>query len=107
MIFGNILPSHLNSLSLQQTLDLSNVYLENAYRTRDDDVALVLCYNAEAALAQAKRANRKHPDHLKNARYQALCAGVANAYIDLGKLMENRGYHLEARAICKKAQKWG
>jgi hypothetical protein len=107
MVFGNIVPSNLSALSLQQALELSNIYLDNAYRTKDHDVALMLCHDAEVALAQAKRANRKYPVHPKDAGYQALLDGVAAAYIDLGKIMESQGYQQEAQAICKKAEKWG
>jgi thymidylate kinase len=106
-MLSNIVPSHIGSLSLQQALELTNVYLENAYRTRDPDVALVLCHDAEVALSQAKKANRKHGTHTNDTKYQELQAGVATAFIDLGKYLERRGYKSESVAICKKAEKWG
>jgi tetratricopeptide (TPR) repeat protein len=107
MVFRNIVPSHLNALSLQQALELSNIYLENAYGTADPDIALVLCHETEVALSQAKSANKKYPAHPKDTGHQSLRDGVAAAYIDLGKLMEKQGYRDEAQAICKKAEKWG
>ncbi|KAG0215846.1 hypothetical protein BGX31_000752, partial [Mortierella sp. GBA43] len=107
MVFSNIVPSHLGTLSLQQALELTNVYLENAYKTKDSKMAMVLCHNAEVALSQAKKADKKHSAHPGDTWYQAIREGVATAYIDLGKHLENRGYPNEAIAICKKAEKWG
>lgn len=107
MVFGNIVPSHLSALSLERALELGNMYLENAYKTRDNDIALVLCHETEIALTQAKSANKKYPGHPKDVKYQDLRKGMAVAYIDLGKLLERQGYQGEAQAICKKAEKWG
>jgi len=107
MVFGIVTPSHLSALSLQQALELSNIYLENAYRTSDRNIALVLCREAEVALSQAKSANKKYPTHPDDPGHQALREGVATAYVDLGKLLGRRGFQSEARAICKKAEKWG
>jgi hypothetical protein len=107
MVFGIVTPSHLSVLSLQQALELSNIYLENAYRATDRKITLVLCHEAEVALSQAKSANKKYPAHPDDTNHQALREGVAIAYIDLGKLMEKRGYQDEAKAICRKAEKWG
>ncbi|KAF9352827.1 hypothetical protein BGX34_011945 [Mortierella sp. NVP85] len=107
MVFRNIVLSHLSALSLQQALNLSNIYLENAYTTADRDIALVLCHETKVALSQAKSADRKYPAHPKDTGYQSLRDGVATAYIDLGKLLEKQGYQDEAQAIYKKAEKWG
>ncbi|KAG0211331.1 hypothetical protein BGX31_001697, partial [Mortierella sp. GBA43] len=107
MVFHNIVPSHLSTLSLQQALELTHVYLENAYRTKDPDVAMVLCRDAEIALSQAKRATKKHPANPNDTMYQSLRDGVATAYIDLGRYLDRRGYQSEATNICKKAEKWG
>ncbi|KAF9924898.1 hypothetical protein BGZ65_008083, partial [Modicella reniformis] len=97
-------PSHLCVLSLQQSLELTNIYLENAYKTKDKDIALVLCHDAEIALIQAKNAIKTQT---KDVGDQTLREGVAAAYIDLGKLLESLGYQNEAQALCKKAEKWG
>ncbi|KAG0207635.1 hypothetical protein BGX31_002535, partial [Mortierella sp. GBA43] len=107
MVFSKIVPSHLDTLSLQQSLELTNVYLENAYRTKDSKVAMVLCHNAEVALSQAKKADKKHSAHPGDASYEFMRESVAMAYIDLGKHLESRGYPNEAIAVCKKAEKWG
>jgi tetratricopeptide (TPR) repeat protein len=105
MVFSNIVPTQLSTLSLQQALELTNVYLENAYKMKDVKVALALCHDAEVALSQAKKANRKYSSH--DSGYQILREGVATAYIDLGKYLDGRGYASEATAIYKKAEKWG
>ena len=107
MVFGSVVPSHLRSLSLKQALQLTNLYLENAYKIEDHDIALVLCHEAEAALSQGKSANKKYPPHPNDTGHQALREGMATAYIDLGKLLEKRGYQGEGQAICEKAEKWG
>lgn len=107
MVFRNIILSHLSALSLQQALDLCNIYLENAYTTADRDISLVLCHEAKVALSQAKSADKKYSTHFKNTGYQSLRDGVATAYIDLGKLLEKQGYLDEAQTIYKKAEKWG
>lgn len=107
MVFGSIVPSHLGALSLQQALELSHVYLENAYKTKNRSVSLELCHNAEAALSQVKSANKKYSVQLKNAGYRALLGQVDTAYIDLSKILEIQGCQDEAKVICKKTEKWG
>lgn len=107
MLSRSIVPSPKGTLSLQQALELSNIYLENAHKTKDNDIVLLLCHDAEVALSQAKKATKKASPHFKDAGNQTLHRGIAAAYIDLGKLLENQGYHGEALAINKKAEKWG
>ncbi|KAG0243760.1 hypothetical protein BGX31_010229 [Mortierella sp. GBA43] len=107
MLFRNIVPTPKGTLSLHQALELCNIYLENAYKSADHDIALILCHDAEAALSQVKGANKRRSADPKDVGYKALREGVATAYIDLGKLLENRGYQSEAQAIRKKAEKWG
>ncbi|KAK3810142.1 MAG: WD40-repeat-containing domain protein [Benniella sp.] len=107
MVFGSVVPSHLSALSLKQALELSNLYLENAYRTKDQDIVLVLCHEVEAALSQAKSASKKLHTQSGDAQYQAMRDGVATAYVDLNKLLERQGHPDVALAIMKKAVKWG
>jgi hypothetical protein len=107
MAFGAIIPSHLSALSVRQSLDLYKIYLENANRTKDHDIALVLCHEAKVALSQAKNANRKHPVHPLSIGNSQLREEMANAYINLGKLLEREGYRIEGQAVCRKAEKWG
>jgi hypothetical protein len=108
MVFRHIVPSNLGALSLHQILELTNMYLENAYKTTDMDLAMVLCHDAEVALNQTKNANKKYLAQLNDSNnYQVLREGVASAYIDLAKYLNRRGYQREATALCKRADKWG
>lgn len=107
MLSRSTVPAPKNALSLHQALELTNLYLENAYKTADHDIALLLCHDAELALSQAKSANKKIHVHTGDTNYQALRDSVASAYIDLGKLLERKGYSEVAHAFCKKAEKWG
>ncbi|KAF9946033.1 hypothetical protein BGZ65_010143, partial [Modicella reniformis] len=107
MFRNTIAPLRLDVLSIQQSLELTNVYLENAYKTKDKDVALVLCHDAEVALTQAKNATKKNETQPKDSGDQGLRKDVAAAYIDLGKIWESQGYQKEANALFKKAEKWG
>ncbi|KAG0207022.1 hypothetical protein BGX31_002634, partial [Mortierella sp. GBA43] len=90
-----------------QSLDLCNLYLENAYKAPDNDIALVLCRDSEVALSQVKSANKRDPIRPDHTEYQLLRDGIAAAYIDLGKLLERKGYPKESLAFCKKTEKWG
>ncbi|KAG0234727.1 hypothetical protein BGX31_004466 [Mortierella sp. GBA43] len=107
MVFRSIVPSHLGSLSPQQSLQLTYVYLECASKTKNHDIALVLCHDAEVTLSQARNGTKKPPLLPKDTGDQAVRRGIAAAYIDLGKLLANRGYSNEAQASYKKAEKWG
>ncbi|KAF9350015.1 hypothetical protein BGX34_001454, partial [Mortierella sp. NVP85] len=92
MLSRSIVPAPKNALSLHQALELTHLYLENAYKTTDRDIALLLCHDAEVALTQAKNANKKIHTRPGDTDYQVLRDGVAAAYIDLGKLLERQGY---------------
>jgi len=107
MLSRSIVPAPKNALSLHQALELTHLYLENAYKTTDHDIALLLCHDAEVALTQAKNANKKIHTRPGDTDYQVLRDGVAAAYIDLGKLLERQGYPDVGEALCKKAEKWG
>ena len=107
MLSRSIVPAPKNALSLHKALELTHLYLENAYKTTDHDIALLLCHDAEVALTQAKNANKKIHPRPGDTEYQVLRDGVAAAYIDLGKLLERQGYPDVGEALCKKAEKWG
>ncbi|KAK3807633.1 MAG: hypothetical protein J3Q66DRAFT_374382 [Benniella sp.] len=100
MVFGGIVSSPRGNLTSQQSLELANVYLENATRATDPNIALVLCHDTEVSLSQAKR-TVNHSDG------KSVREGIATAYIDLGKLLRSRGHHREAQASYKKAGKLG
>lgn len=100
MVFGCIASSPRGNLSPQQVLDLANIYLDNASKTNDPDIAIVLCHDTEVSLSQAKKTAK----HTRNA---SLTEGIASAYMDLGRLLESRGHANGAQASFKKAEKLG
>jgi hypothetical protein len=100
MVFGLTISSPRGNLSLQQSLELAKVYLENAGKAQDPDVALVLCHDTEASLSQAKKA-------VKYVQDEKLRQGIAIAYIGLGKVLDSQGHCSEAQVIYKKAEKMG
>ncbi|KAK3810158.1 MAG: hypothetical protein J3Q66DRAFT_404926 [Benniella sp.] len=53
MVFGSIVPSNLRSLSLKQALELTNLYLENAYKVEIRDEGL----SARSILNDLHKAN--------------------------------------------------
>jgi hypothetical protein len=100
MVFGCISSSPRGTLSPQQVLNLAKIYLDNACKTNDPDIAMVLCHDTEVSLTHAKK-------NVKHTRNQSLTEGIAGAYIDLGKLLESRGHFNGAQANFKKAEKLG
>lgn len=100
MVFGGIITSPRGNLTLQQSLELANVYLENAFKVQDPTVSLVLCHDAEVSLSQAKKV-------IRNTEDQSVRQGLATAYIDLGRVLDSRGHRNEAQASYKKAEKLG
>jgi hypothetical protein len=101
MVFGNVISSPRGSLSLQQALDLANIYLENARKTQDPKLALVLCHDTEVSLSRVKKAAK----HVEN---KIMHEGVATVYIGLGYLLNDQGHRdKEAQAFYKKSEKWG
>ncbi|KAG0195622.1 hypothetical protein BGX31_006004, partial [Mortierella sp. GBA43] len=104
MLFRNIVPSPKGDLLPDQVLELIGIFLEGAKKANNDDVVLVLCHHAEAALAQAKSSTKKGST-LTDPDEQDLRERVAEAYFDLGKLMDDRQYRDEAKALYKKAHK--
>jgi hypothetical protein len=100
MVFGTILSSSRRDLSLQQVLDLSNIYLENACRISDTDIVMMLCQDTEFSLSLAKRA-------AKRTENKGLYEGVASIYVGLGDVLDSHGHRDEAQSLYKKSVKWG
>jgi hypothetical protein len=75
---------------LQQALDLTNLYLENASNSTDPDIRLV----------HVKKAAKRNDDKAMHER-------IGAAYIDLGDLLDTNGHQEEAQAFYKKSLKWG
>jgi len=100
MMFGTIISSPRSSLSLQQILELAHVYLDNAHKATDLNVALVLCHDVEVALSRGKKAAKRTSD-------KAIQDGVATVYFRLAGLLDSHGHRAEAQAFFKKAEKFG
>jgi tetratricopeptide (TPR) repeat protein len=100
-------PSPKGALSPHEILRLAEIYLENASKEENPNVSLVLCYNAEVALSQAKSSSRKSSNSAFDPDEQAIRDKMAAAYYRLGKLLENNGHRDEAAAFYKKCKKWG
>jgi hypothetical protein len=100
MVFRNIISSPRGSLSLQQVLNLANVYLENASKATDPDIVMVLCRDTEVSLTLVKRAAKRTED-------KAMRERIATVYIGLGDLLSSQGHGAEAKAFYKKSEKWG
>ncbi|KAG0196762.1 hypothetical protein BGX31_005178, partial [Mortierella sp. GBA43] len=107
MLFRSIVPSPKGALSLHQALQLTKVFLQNAYNADDHDVALVLCHHAEATLSQAKGGAKKPSASSSSPEDQSIREDVATAYFNLGRLLDHYGHRDEAQAFYKKSEKWG
>ncbi|KAF9980585.1 WD_REPEATS_REGION domain-containing protein, partial [Modicella reniformis] len=91
----NTVSSARCGISPQKTLELANFHLNNARRVNDPELALALCDDAEAALFR-----------IKNFGERALRDGVATAYFEHGKLLDNMGQVDKAEISFKKAEKF-
>ncbi|KAF9345330.1 hypothetical protein BGX34_004846, partial [Mortierella sp. NVP85] len=99
MVLWGIISSPRAGLSLQQVLDLANVYLENARKAVDPNIALVLCHDTEVSLSQVKRARHTNGTNMHE--------DIAAIYIELGDFLDTQGRKNEAQAFYKKSVKWG
>lgn len=95
-----VISSSRANLSLQQVLDLANIYLENASKATDLDIVLVLCHDTEISLSQVKKAAKHVED-------KAMREGIAGVYIGLGDLLDNKGRKADAQEFYNKSVKWG
>ncbi|KAI8356337.1 hypothetical protein B0O80DRAFT_425208 [Mortierella sp. GBAus27b] len=98
--FGGVVRSPRSILLPVQALELANIYLENACDATDPIIALTLCHDTEVTLSQAKSGSKSTDHH-------PLRESIANAYIELGRLLDGRGHCKEAQASYKKADKMG
>src|SRR5690349_12207842 len=99
MVFGSsIISSPRASLSLNQVLDLANVYLENARMAQDPSISLVLCHDTEVTLSHMKRTAKHSEDKTMKER-------IAMVYSGLGDLLSHQHHQEEAKAFYKKSDK--
>ncbi|KAG0294426.1 hypothetical protein BGZ98_001774, partial [Dissophora globulifera] len=95
------------TLSPQQTLELANLHLENARKTKDPEISLVLCHDAEAALSRIKRVAKKSLKTPLSVEDQALRDGFAAAYFEHGSLLEQLDHIEMAKVSYRNAEKMG
>ncbi|KAF9988783.1 hypothetical protein BGZ65_001256, partial [Modicella reniformis] len=95
MVFG---------LSTPQILELAGYHMENARKTEDDKLRLVLCENAESDLSRVRKVVNWAPKYRDN---QELRRKVADAFFKLGDLQLHLGQTEKAEASHKKAKKCG
>jgi hypothetical protein len=96
----SIISSPKGTLSLQKTLDLANLYLENANKSTDPEIIMVLCHEAEISLSQAKKVARKTKVETTN-------GWIATLYNGLCNLLDKHGHIDEAAEFRKKCEKLG
>ncbi|KAI8346737.1 hypothetical protein B0O80DRAFT_430693 [Mortierella sp. GBAus27b] len=105
MFFNSIVPTPKGTLLPQQILELTTIFLESTSKSSDSDIVLILCHHAEAILSQIKRSTKKSATTAADSEDQAQRERVAEAYFNLGRLMDDQEYREEAKAFYKKAQK--
>jgi hypothetical protein len=96
-----------NHLSPQQSLELANLYLENAHRTKDPEIVLEWCSVTEAELFRTKGASKKALSPPMQDDNRALREGMATALSNLGKLQDSLGQSEKAQASYRRAEQWG
>ncbi|KAG0056057.1 hypothetical protein BGZ83_006494 [Gryganskiella cystojenkinii] len=106
-MFGGAFSSSRRASSPQKELELANFHLDNARKTKDAQIVLMICDDAEAALSRMKRAAKKTLTCPLSVEDQALRDGFAGAYLEHAKLMESLGYSEMAQVSYKRAEKWG
>ncbi|KAG0367829.1 hypothetical protein BGX24_003069 [Mortierella sp. AD032] len=105
-MFSKKVSSKRSPLAPQMELQLINIYLDNgrtASKKGQHQIALVLCEEAEASLSKMKKC-------MKAAQVQDvtdLRHGVACAFLELSKLLEEMNQQERAKESRSKAHAWG
>lgn len=103
-MFCSSIPSSRDTLTTQRTLELVSICLDNARKSKDLEVSLQLCDDAEAGLSRIKGVARTNPTQDED---RALYDGIATAYFNLGELQDTLGKSHKAQASFKKVEQWG
>ncbi|KAF9350359.1 hypothetical protein BGX26_011454 [Mortierella sp. AD094] len=98
----NPFSSPTSKLSLEDVLELANKYMENARKNGDPKKALEHSNNSKALIKDAEKifAAKKAKDSVHS-------EGIANAYHEHGKLLDDLGHRDKAQKSHSKAEKWG
>ncbi|KAK5820676.1 hypothetical protein F5H01DRAFT_365071 [Linnemannia elongata] len=103
----NKVSSKRSPLPPQMELELANIYLEQGRIVSKEgkhEIALVLCEEAEASLFQMKK-GVKAAEAVQDVT--DLRHGVARAFVELSKLLDELKKQEKAKESYKKAQEWG
>ncbi|KAG0233266.1 hypothetical protein BGX31_004884 [Mortierella sp. GBA43] len=93
--------------SPQQGLGIANICLENARKTKDPELALELCGDADEVIAQVTKAMKRSTTSLNHSDDQGIREELATAYVELGRLQDGLGQGDKARANIKNSESWG
>lgn len=99
--------SKRSPLPPQKELELANIYLEQGRAASEKgkhEIALVLCEEAEASLSQMKK-GVKAAEAVQDVT--DLRHGIACAFVELSKLLDELKKQERAKESYKKAQEWG
>ncbi|KAG0298942.1 hypothetical protein BGZ98_010428 [Dissophora globulifera] len=103
----NRVSSKRSPLPPQKELELVNIYLEQGRIVSEEgknEIALVLCEEAEASLSRMKK-GVKAAEAVQDVT--DLRHGIACAFIELSKLLDELKKQEKAKESYKKAQEWG
>ncbi|KAI8353519.1 hypothetical protein B0O80DRAFT_508898 [Mortierella sp. GBAus27b] len=79
---------------------------KSASSSKDSEIVLVLCHHAEVALSRVKGPTKKSSPSTSSVEDQSIREGMANAYNELGRLLELQDQRSAAVVFYKKAEKW-
>ncbi|KAG0009133.1 hypothetical protein BGZ80_002701, partial [Entomortierella chlamydospora] len=98
----NLFSPPTSRLPLEDVLELVDKYLDNARKERNPSRALQLCSDAKSQIKVAEKIFS-----IKRVDDSAQNIGIANAYHEHGKLLDELGNHDKAQKSHNKAEKWG
>ncbi|KAK3810338.1 MAG: hypothetical protein J3Q66DRAFT_391443, partial [Benniella sp.] len=94
----------LDDLDPRQSMERANFHMDNAWKTKDNKLALVLSKDAESTLSHARGSAKRALSHSHN---EDLRADIAAAYHRLSELQGHLKLVDKANASSVKAGKWG
>ncbi|KAG0008724.1 hypothetical protein BGZ80_003128, partial [Entomortierella chlamydospora] len=101
-MFRNLLPSRKSELSPEEALELVNKCLELVFKEDDPAKKLELINSANSRLKDAENIFA-----LTKVKDPVLTKGIAHAYHEHGRLLDDLGHQGKAKKSHSKAKKWG
>ncbi|KAI8346732.1 hypothetical protein B0O80DRAFT_503239 [Mortierella sp. GBAus27b] len=102
MFFNSIVPTPEGTLLPQQILELATIPLERAKKSGDHDIVPTFCHHVGAILSQLQGTTKTSATST-GPEEQIQHNPVAEVCFHLGKLMDDREYHEQAKAFYNKA----